>query len=307
MKQVTQNALSSYIENVKNGIKCQNIDLVLNLPANFRWYAANNLLTDNEKEVAKIAGVRKNTPDNYIPLYAKLAKSQCERKAYNIADFGKHQYIHTGENVLPEYVKILHKLGLRYSKKYTSTDLYANYFFSVNEKNTLEYLIKLGHSEKMQKVSFFDLEIKRQLIDGKMYDFIFNHSLFKKCKFAFDKKEIAVSIDNETYHIAQKEIYQEESKNAIVIKQIISAFQNRKRKNKKLNFFNNLNLSGIVVSIDDSIKAGNCKVGTSNFIAAHFKKEIENNTPITAEMVWNVRKDEYTKRTILQAAKNKSN
>lgn len=303
MKTITENAINEFIANVKNKINARSIDSVLNLPSQFRWYAAKNILSENDFEISKLAGIRK-LPKDYNKVIVEIARNAVKRMAYKNADFGRYQSTHEGSNVLPENVRVRFSKGERYSKKYVSTDLYADYFFSVSDSNTFEYIIKTKKDEKQYKISFFDLEKYIYAFDSdrRKLDFIYNHPLFKKLNFEFDRKEIAVKWNGYEYHLNDAEVFNVQLSNKCTLAKIIKSFQNRKRIDKKNNVFNSLNLKEIVVTIQDSVKAGNCEIGTNNFANKYFKKELQANTPITGEMIISKANNDYTKRAILKAA-----
>lgn len=301
MKQITHDAITVYLKNVETEVNTSKIDSILNLPDQYRWYAANNLLNKHEIEVYKNAGGRKNKPDKFIDFFASLAKEAVQNMAYKKADFGRYQSTHTGNNSLPEDVKVRLEAGLRYSRKYTSNDLYADFFFSASDKNPFNFLIKLGLNEKIKKVSLFDLPISNY-IDNKHFDFIYNSKLFKKAGLNFNKEQVSVKFKDFEYHIPTIRVFAPVADNENYVKEIILSFQNRKRAAKHQSKFFALDLSKIVVTVEDSIKAGNCEIGTLNFAKYNFNKEMKDNTPITGEMLWNKRQDNYVKRAIMKAA-----
>jgi len=305
MKQVTETAVSIFLQSVKHQIKTSDIDAILNLPSQFRWYAAKELLNEYENEVIKLAGVRKTKPEKFNPVIAYFATIAIQHAAFCNADFGRFQSTHKGNNVLPEKVAVRTVKGERYQRRFTSIDLYADFFLSISDKNNFDLLIKSSANEKQHKISFYDLDGKflKQDANGVKFDFIFNHPLFKKCKFTFDRNQVAIIHNGDTYHIEESQVFCPIVNHAPLIKRVITAFQNRKRGYKKDHFFNSLNLSEIIMTFKDSIKSGNCEIGTKQFASTYFANELKENTPITAQMVWNTRKDEYTKRAILQAAK----
>jgi len=305
MKQVTETALSIFLQSVKYQIKTSDIDAILNLPSQFRWYAAKELLNDYENEVIKLAGIRKTKPEKFNQIIAYFATMAIQHAAFYNADFGRFQSTHKGTNVLPEKVGIRTEIGERYQRRFTSKDLYADFFLSISDKDNFELLIKTSSSEKQHKISFYDLDGKflKQDAKGVKFDFIFNHPLFKKCRFTFDRNQVAILHNGDIYHIEQSQVFCMTENHEPIIKRVITAFQNRKRGYKKDHYFNALNLSEIIMTFEDSTKSGNCEIGTKQFASTYFANELKENTPITAQMVWNTRKDEFTKRAILQAAK----
>lgn len=298
MKTKTSDSIRVYLDSVGEKIDPSKIDEILNLPAQFRWYAANNLLNEHEKQVLEISGIRKSVPQKYNKEIVNIAKEEVRRMAYNNADFGRYRSTHYGCNSLPSMAKVRCSYGERYRRKYTSSDLYADYFFSVSEKNTFDFIYKIPCEDKLKKVSFFDLH------NTKCTDkiFIYEDDLFRRLGFVFDRNELAVRYKKYEYHLQDYFLLNTPDKIREVVKKIILAFNQRKRFDKKELAFENLNMSQITVSIVDSIAAGNCERGTFDFANKYFKKELEENRPITAAMIWDKRKDTYTKMAIMKAA-----
>jgi hypothetical protein len=298
MKTIIENALNEYVNEVKNNINTSKIEEITNLPSKFRWSASKEFLTKSEIKVIEKTGVRKSEHKQWIQRYFDVAKTAIKYKSYHSSDFGRYQSTHAGNNVLPSQVSVRTEIGERYNKKYHSNDLYSDFFFVAQEDNPFNFMYKTPAMGKPGKLSFFDLS----LTEGKE-GFIFDHPLFKRCNFEFDKKEISVKLQGMEYHIQNVQVFSSQENNEKVIRSIISAFQNRKRNLKKDAAFNSLNLSEINVTINDSIKSGNCEVGTNSFATKYFANELKEGKEITAKMIWSVRKDEYTKRAIIQAAK----
>lgn len=301
MKQVTQNAIDTHLKNVSTRINPDKIDEILNLPKQFRWYAAKQLLNYEEYQIVEITGIRKSAPKKFIKEYAQIAERFAQTLAYKSANFGRYQSTHPGQSVFPSHVKVRHSTGERYWRKFMSHDLYSDFFFSASDVNNFEFLIKILADEKPHKISFFDLEIYR----GKVYDrnreFVYNNPLFKKVGFLFDRKDISITYGEMRYHIEDLQVFAAPSKNEELVKQIITAFQTRKRNAKKEAAFTTANMESVVVTIEDSVRAGNCEYGTKKFADQHFKKEMAENIPITAAMILKVRNDQYTRRAILAA------
>lgn len=298
MKTKTNDAINAYAQSVVKNIDPSKIDEILNLPAQFRWYAANNLLNEHEKQVAEMTGIRKSLPQRYNKEIVKIAKEEVMRMAYNNSEFGRYHSTHYGCNSLPSMAKVRYSYGERYRRKYTSSDLYADYFFSVSEKNTFDFIYKIPCEDKLKKVSFFDLH------NTKWTDkiFIYEDDLFRRLGFVFDRNELAVKYKHYEYHLQDYFILNTPDKIREVVKKIIVAFNQRKRFDKKELAFESLNMSQITVTISDSIAAGNCERGTFDFANKYFKKELQENKPITADMIWDKKKDQYTKRAIMKAA-----
>lgn len=303
MKTVTLNALDAYLAIIKSEINVNKIDEILNLPAKYRYHAAKSLLTTNEFEVIIKAGVRRNEPKKFSSFLAKLAENAVRQMSYSSADFGRYRYTHKGQNTLPSENNFLrYESGERYSKKYTSTDVYADYFFSIADNNNLDYLIKTSADKAARKISIFDLESYiSHYENGVKFDFIYNNNLFKKVGFLFDKKEISVKWKGYEYHIEDYQVFQHPEKTKKLIIDIIKAFQSRKRIAKKEAEFLALPLNKIFVQKEDSLDSGNCPFGTNRFIESC---KIDGEFALRADVLLKIRNDNYTKRAILQAYKN---
>lgn len=276
---------------------------VLTLPKRYRYSAAQQILSDADFLLYQnINGERKSLNKN-ISDVATIFENAFSKYVYNTTDFGRYQSTHRGDNVLPSKCRIRREYGERYKSKYTSTDLYSDYFFAVAH-NELIFRVKHPDWTKPKTIRPHKLS---NLMDGRFAIYeqhlnpspIWEDERFKRLGFSFNHGENAiVTSEGFVYHIEQTDNWT--GFNSTLHNVCGSAALRLKYQKDHKMFKKAIQDDTLMVTRQNSIEAGNCPIGTDNFINSHdYEKE-----EVSATQLWKVRKDTYVERAIMNAAQN---
>jgi len=120
----------------------------------------------------------------------------------------------------------------------------------------------------------------------------------------WNEDENAFQYNKHLYHIASNEEWVEVDKVDMYKKRLLKAFKKRRdlaKWEKGVEFAKN-NLDKIWVNFNDSINAGNCPKGTSDFVRQN-KIELDKIGGLRADYLLQLRNDNFTKRAVQEAAK----
>lgn len=278
------------------------LENILKLPRTYRFYAAREILDSRTLDLYKcVEGERRNESERWEGVEHGLLEKAVAKLAYAVADFGRYQSTWTGENTIPARVKVRREYGERYRGRYTSTDLYADYFFSAADDAFFKFRVKLPGWEKSKTMWLSDLIALFKEHNVSYPPMLFEQRHFVNAGFEFDERECAIWYNGDVYHIFPQFVWgmEKETLNWGILV-AIRAFKRRRDERRNDAEFNALDLEAIEVTVADSLEAGNCETETLAFARRYFKNHEEE--PVTAAQIWAVRKDAFTRRAIIQAA-----
>lgn len=291
-KEAEENRLSHY----SHQQEMKNLKKVFQLPPDFRYSAAKDFgLLKWYKHKHNGMSYQDDRLWNNDELTKEFIE-EFERIAYRKIDWGRKQNIRRGSRTLncPE------TMGIKSSLKggWTSYDYYSDFSVFFNRKNPE---ILFSYDNKVFKINVIETPVSLM-----KYKHVADAEPFKSSNLVWDAKEIAFSLEDEVYHIKENEVYQTQEGVQKLFDRVSNALAQRvkekKERKQRAELFANLPDS-LVVSVQHSLNAGNCVVGTEQFRKRHGLTEKDAYTIAELKEKGVDFSNEMFRRAILQAAK----